>query len=170
MLKSLADQVYSVKMLEPREVQLQALLRRPMRHMTLTRGGKHDNHIRTLAWWQVRVLDVAACVAALTCEVPVRFNLTLEDPLADQLPTDAPWRGVGGDYVVSLGAESSAAPGHTDGVPLLRASVNSFSRLLWGVASATSLAVTDVFDAEPDLLAALDRAIHLPKPVTGLEF
>ncbi len=169
-LKSLADQVYSVKMLEPREVQLQALLRRPMRHMTLTRGSKHDNHIRTLAWWQVRTLDVGACVGALSCDVPVQFNLTLTDPLAAHLPADAPWRGVGGDYTISLGAESVARAGHVPDKPVLSASVNSFSRLLWGVAPATSLAITDDMEADAELLDALDRALHLPAPATGMEF
>lgn len=171
LLKSLADQVYSVKLMEPPEIQLQSLLERPMRHMQLTRGGKHHNEIRALAWWQSRVLDVSACVSALgACADTVAFNLTVSDPLEGLLPADSAWRGVGGDYTVELGDTCRAIPGHRDGLLQVSCTVNTLTRLLWGVRNASSLAVSDGLSAPAALLEQLDAAIRLPAPVTGWDF
>ena len=64
--------------------------------------------------------------------------------------------------VVGHGAEKAAEAART-----LRADVNAFSRLFFGVASASALAVTDAFEAPAALLAELDAALLLPEPRTG---
>jgi hypothetical protein len=46
----------------------------------------------------------------------------------------------------------------------MRASVNAFSRLWFGVAPASSLAVTDELEAPPALLDALDWLLCVPPP------
>ena len=75
-----------------------------------------------------------------------------------------------GRYVVTLGRSSGCEPGSADGLPTLRSSVGPFSRMLWGVRPASVLANSTELDGPADLLAALDRVIHLPPPVAGWDF
>jgi hypothetical protein len=171
LLKSLGDQVYSVKMLQPPEIQLQDLLARPFRNRSLTSGSKHAAAQASFAWWQLRILDLPVCVAAYQGHsAPLRFQLEVDDPLEALLDEGSDWRGVSGSYIVEIGPASHAAKGQEAGLPVLSCSVNAFTRLLWGVAKASSLAVTDSFSAPVDLLSALDRAIMLPVPHTGWDF
>jgi hypothetical protein len=80
------------------------------------------------------------------------------------------WRGVGGDYVVTLGPVSEVVVGREPSLPLLQASVNAFTRLWMGVRPATGLAVTDNLSGPGDLLCALDGALRLPVPRVDWEF
>jgi len=171
LLKSLADQVYSVRMIEPPEIQLQSLLSRPFRSQALTKDSKHQAEHRSFAWWQLRMLDVSACVTAYSADNQVvSFQLELSDPLSDLLPEKDSWRGVSGQYKVEIARLSSAVPGEDMALPRLSCSVNAFTRLMWGVAKASSLVITDDFAAPEGLISALDRALHLPTPHTGWEF
>ena len=171
LLKSLGDQVYSVRMMEPPEIQLQSLLSRPFRSQSLTKNSKHEAEHRSFAWWQLRMLDVSACVAAFSADNQVvNFQLELSDPLCELLPEEDSWRGVAGQYKVQISRVSSAVPGEDAALPHLSCSVNAFTRLMWGVAKASSLAITDDFSAPESLIGALDRALHLPTPHTGWEF
>jgi hypothetical protein len=52
-------------------------------------------------------------------------------------------------------------------LPLLSADVGTFTRLLWGVLPASSLALTEPLAAPDALLAQLDAAICLPRSVPG---
>ncbi|MEM7003493.1 MAG: GNAT family N-acetyltransferase [Pseudomonadota bacterium] len=166
LLRSLSDQVYSVTLMEPPELQLQALLRRPMRHMVLTRGSKHASTFNTMAWYQLRVLDVAQVVKALPpIRTPLRFALQITDPLSEHGEQHC-----AGDYVVSLDKTSTAIREADTDLPELSCSINAFTRWVFGVAPATSLALTDSFAAEPELLQALDAALQLPRPILGWDF
>ena len=182
LLKSLGDQVSLVEMPEPPDIQLQTLLKEPFRHRRNTRKSDYAAYHHTAAWWQLRMLDVDACVAARHWPgEKVQFNLKLTDPVAEFLP-DGSWRGCAGDYWISVGPTSYANPGHRDDLPTLRASVNAFSRLWFGVVPSTGLAVTDGltveaaaddsdFIASPaPLLDRLDEALCLPPPRTGWDF
>ena len=171
LLKSLEDQVYGVQLMEPPEIQLQALLERAFRNRSLAAKGKFGAEHEAFAWWQLRVLDLPACVAAFKGRGPaLRFALQVQDPLLPMLDDQARWQGAGGDYVVEFGAQSSARAGKQSSLPQLRCSVNAFSRMLWGVARASSLAITDEFDAPPELLSALDDMLQLTPPRPGWEF
>ena len=182
LLKSLGDQVSLIDMPEPPDIQLQSLLNQPFRNRRNTRNSDFAASHNAEAWWQLRMLDVPACVEARDWPgAPVRFNLTLTDPVAGHLP-DAPWRGCGGDYWISVGPSSCAEPGHRDDLPTLHASVGSFSRLWFGIATASSLAITDgmrmeepvnpgLLDEVPsNLLARLDHALCMPSPRLGWDF
>jgi hypothetical protein len=130
-----------------------------------------DSQIHALANWQMRICDLPGCLAQ-TC-LPgdgIDFNLVLSDPIARFLPDDAPWRGVAGDYVVTLGPSSRADPGTDSSLPTLAASVGAFTRLWFGVRPATGLAVTDELSGPPELLDALDRALRLPDPQLDWDF
>ena len=179
LLKSLADQIYSIKLREPPEIQLQSMLKRPFREQAIAEEGKYYAEQNTYAWYQLRILDLPACVSAVSFTgSPVRFNLSLTDPVtevlqaAKQITTKIrePWAGVAGDYVVEFGPQSGAhsvPTGKLDkSLPTLSCSVNTFSRLLWGVAPATSLAISDGLRAPQTLLSALDPVFKTnPNPV-----
>ncbi|MEM9624041.1 MAG: GNAT family N-acetyltransferase [Pseudomonadota bacterium] len=171
LLKSLADQVYSVQIMEPPEVQLQALLDRPFRNAQLSEKGEHAAEHKSFAWWQLRILDVATCVSALR-GLPQSLTLQLEvtDPVSKWLPEDARWRGIEGQYVVQLGDTCTAEVGFDAQLPRLQCSVNTLTRLLWCVRPASSLAVTDDLRGAPELLQQLDAILRLSPPVAGWEF
>jgi hypothetical protein len=97
LLKNLGDQVYLVKMNEPPGIQMQDLLAKPFRHRRISDQSKYANRMSASAYWQLRMCDVAGCLARthLRSET-VRFNLKLSDPIARYLDADAPWRGIAG--------------------------------------------------------------------------
>ena len=94
----------------------------------------------------------------------VRLDLALSDPIECLLDKGAPWRGIGGDYVVTLGPSSNAEPGVDAALPTLTASVGAFTRMRLGVRPATGLAVTDELAGPWQLLTELDCMLRLPEP------
>jgi len=173
-LQSLGDQVYSVIVLEPPELQLQTLLKQPFRHKTVTRHSPHAAKQKATAWWQLRVLDVVQCVAARQWVGPqVQFNLALSDPLTQPLSEAAtPWQGCGGSYHICLGQTSYAKPiAEVDArLPTIKCDVGTFTRLLFGIAPATSLAAVENLQGPAPLLAELDDALRLPATLAGWDF
>lgn len=164
-IKSLGDQVLRVVMQEPAHVMMQDLVDQPFKKSRMTRDAKGELGVTCKAWWQARILDLEACLAATS--VPgdgLVFNLALSDPIAAYLPEGAQWRGIAGEYVVSVGPESSARRGHDPALPTLSASVNAFTRLWLGVRPASGLAVSDDLRGPDELLATLDRTWLLPEP------
>jgi len=109
LLHSLGEQVLSIKMNEPPGIQLQDFIRQPFKMRQLTQRSPHENTMRATAYWQVRVLDLDQCLAAvkLSCE-PVRFNVVLSDPITSLLPQTSSWKGIAGDYTITLGPDSTA--------------------------------------------------------------
>ena len=176
LLKSLADQIYSIRMLEPPHVQLQSMLKRPFRSQAIAAKGKFYADQNTYAWYQLRVLDLPSCLDALSYSGPdIAFQLRLEDPIDAVLAAEglaaerADWRSLSGDWVVTLGDQSTAVSGTDEALPTLSCTVNSFSRLLWGVASASSLAISDGVTAPASLLASLD-GMFTTNPNPGWDF
>ncbi len=171
LVRSLGDQVKAVSMDEPPGIQLQDLVRQPIKARTVSRGSKFQLGMHALAFFQYRILDLPGCLARthLQCE-PVQFNLRLEDPIDRLLDPDAPWRGIGSSYVVTLGPESAATQGEAPGLPILSASVGAFTRMWLGVRPATGLSVTDTLSGPPELLDRLDRTLRLPAPHPDWDF
>ncbi len=169
MLKSLGDQVRSMVVLEPPDLQVEEILRHPIRARISTKGSEFEATNRAMAWWQVRILDVAACVARRRwAGSPVHFNLTLTDPLGDVLGNSKD--GVAGSYVVKIGDPSSAEAGNHDSLPTLHATVNAFSRLWIGAQTASMLRAIAGIDGPDELISSLDAAMQLPTPHPGLYF
>jgi hypothetical protein len=171
LLKNMGDQVRQVRMREPGDIQLQDLLVQPFRYRQLTEKAKYENIARATAYWQLRICDLPGCLAQI--HLPgeeVRFNLKLSDPIEKYLDEDSPWRGVAGDYVVTLGASSSAERGTDPTLPTLTASVGAFSRMWLGVRPATGLSATDDLAGSFDLLDTLDRTFRLPTPRLDWDF
>lgn len=169
-LRGLGDQVRSVRMREPRDIQMQSLLKKPFQLFTLSGEGKFESRVRSFAYWQMRILDLPRCVAALEVPTSVEFNLTLTDPLTKLLPADAQWSGCGGDYHAIIGPVSSAEPGHEAGLPVLTATVNDFTRFWMGSVQADVLAGLHSFSGPPELIATLDEAVQLRPPAPDWDY
>jgi hypothetical protein len=164
-LRSLGDQVRLVRMREPQGIQVQDLIAQPFKHREVTAKSDFAQGTRAEAYWQMRICDLAGCLARTRLSGDtVRFNLDLSDPVEALLPEDAPWRGVAGHYVITLGPSSGAERGADPALPTLVATVNAFTRLWLGVRPATGLAVTDDLSGPTELLQTLDRALCLPQP------
>ncbi len=171
LINALGDQVWSFVMEEPPEIQIQDLLQQPYRNRDISEGSKHSGLHRTYAYWQARILNLEQCLAKTHLDAEdVTFNLCLTDPIAEYLDAAHSWRGVAGDYVVTLGEVSTLRPGQAAKLPTLHASVGAFTRLWLGVRNASSLALTDSLRGDADLLLALDRALRLPRPHFGWDF
>jgi len=170
LIKGLGDQLFAVHMKEPYGISLLDMLRAPSRRARISEGGKFETQSCIRPSQQMRILDLPTCLAAthLPSET-VRFNLELADPISDYLTEKSPWHGIAGQYVVTLGPESTGAPGHDAALPTLQAGVGAFTRMWLGVLPATGLAITDDLSGPDDLLAALDAAIRLPRPTVDCD-
>ena len=83
--------------------------------------------MRAVAYWQMRIRDLAGCLARTHLKGgEARFNLELSDPIERFLDDGAPWPGVSGNYVVTLGPSSHAAAGSGHGCT---ASMNQYGPL-----------------------------------------
>lgn len=169
--KSFGDQVWLVRLREPPGLQFQDLLEQPFRRRGVSERTSFETTVRAVAYWQMRVCDVAACLARTRLRgSDVRFNLQLSDPIERFLDQSAPWRGISGDYVVTLGQSSGAEVGTDQALPTLKASVGAFTRMWLGVAPASSLAATDDLSAPQELLEELDWVLRLPQPRWDWDF
>lgn len=171
LMHALGDQIRLFKLKEPYGVQFQDFIRQPFRFQLLTSEGKFDNNNQADARQQYRICDLEGSLAQthLPGET-VRFNLALTDPVSAFLDDDIAWRGLSGDYIVTLGPESAAIPGNDAALPTLKATVNAFTRLWLGVRQPSYLALSDALSGPPELFAALDRVLRLPVPDMDWDF
>lgn len=171
LIRSLGDQVRSVEMMEPPGVMFQDFLLQPFRERSVTKRSPFESRMTAEAYLQFRILDLPGCLARTHLSGgEARFNLRLNDPIAESLPEGAEWRGVVGEYVVSLGADSGAERGRDETLPTLEASVGAFTRLWLGVLSASGLSLSDDLSGPPELLETLDHALRLPPPRPDWDF
>ena len=170
LLVHLGDQVQLVTMREPAIVQLQDFIDKPFRSQRMTRKSDYENRVRAAAYWQMRILDLDTCIPATRLDGELRFNLELTDPIEQELEPDAPWRGISGSYVISLGPESTVTRGSAPDLPTMQAGVGPFTRMWLGVRPASGLAITDNLSGPPELLADLDRVLRLPVPKPDWDF
>lgn len=170
-VKSWGDQVHLVRMAEPPLVQIQDLIRQPIKHRAVTDKGKFRGECHAIAYFQARILDVPGCLGRTRIDGhTVRFNLRLTDPIERFLDSNEDWRGTAGEYVVTLGLVSSAKRGEDLALPTLAASVNAFTRLWLGIRPATGLAITDDLTGTESLLQDLDSLVRLPSPAFDWDF
>jgi hypothetical protein len=170
-LKSLEDQVRLIQMREQAGIQMQDFVKIPLRQRSVTRHTKWEANVSAVAYWQVRMNDLAECLAKTHLDAPtLRFNLEITDPIERYLDANSEWRGVGGEYIITLGAESEARRGSHPNLPTLKTTVNAFTRLWFGVRPASGLALSDELNAPPELLDALDRTLLLPQPLPDWDY
>lgn len=171
LIRSLEDQVDLVVAEEPPHIQIQDLLRHPIRNSRITSGGMERAGIRSVCYTQLRILDPA--LALEKTSIPwgeAAFNLTLTDPITGFLVGREGWTGCAGEYTVVLGSQCSAVKGHAGGLPLMTAGIGAFSRLWFGVRKPSVLAMTDELNAPEDLLQRLDDLLPLPEPRFNCDF
>lgn len=171
LIKNLGDQVRLIIMREPADIQLQDLMSKPFRGRQVTEKSTFENRINASAYWQMRILDLEGCMKKTHHSgEEVSFNLSIKDPIENVLDKDAPWRGIAGEYVVILGSHSRAQRGKDRKLPVLKASVNAFTRMWLGVRPASGLAVTDDLSGPEQLLRSLDRILSIPEPHPDWDF
>ena len=171
LIKSLGDQVNSVTTLEWGEFQFQDIIKQPFRNRRGSKGGKHEQLRQSIAYWQIRILDLEACLAKTHLRgESVSFNLELSDPVNEILAGGSGWSGIAGDYVITLGEESCAKKGTVKNLPTLKASINAFSRMWFGARPASNIAITDDLTADEALIRDLDNILRLPRPHFGWDF
>ncbi|MBA7570392.1 N-acetyltransferase Eis [subsurface metagenome] len=171
LVKGFADQIMVVKMVEPPGIQIQDLLDRPFRQRSISKAARHEYNICALAYWQMRILDLAACVRSVQISgESVEFNLDLHDPIEQYLDRNVLWKGIAGQYIVRLGQQSKCEQGSKRGLPTLNVDVGAFTRLWLGVRSASSLAATDNLSGPAELLLSLDEVFNLPTPKPDWDF
>ncbi|MCK4247528.1 MAG: GNAT family N-acetyltransferase [Methanomicrobia archaeon] len=171
LIKNLGDQIRLISICEPTGIQLQDLIDKPFKRRQITEKSKYENRMNAFAYWQMRILDLRGCMEKthLSGEA-ISFNLELIDPIEDMLDDNAPWRGISGDYVVTLGPQSRAEEGKDEELPTLRASVGAFTRMWLGVRPASGLAVTDDLSGPKELLESLDLILRIPTPHPDWDF
>ncbi|MFX1251734.1 MAG: GNAT family N-acetyltransferase [Promethearchaeota archaeon] len=172
LIKSLGDRVRLVIIKEPPGIQLQDLLQTPFKYRQITKGSKFESNMQGSAYWQVRMCDLQGCLAKthLKGEETVRFNLKLMDPIERYLDKDTEWRGLSGEYIITLGASSEAEKGKDQLLPTLKASLGAFTRMWLGVCPATGLTATDELSGPLNLLEKLDWRLRLPVPRLDWDF
>ena len=163
-LKSFEEQFLLIKFVEPSLINMQDFIEKPFLIKGMTRKAEHQNYINSSAYWQLRILNLQKCMKKthLNCE-DFSFNLQLSDPIGKFIPEDIKWRGIAGDYIVTLGQDSSAKKGKQEGLPTLKASVNAITRMWFGIMSASTLVYSDGIKAPDELLKKLDKAFLLPE-------
>ena len=170
-LKSLSDQVHGVRMSDPPRLQMQDFLDRPLATQRARKGGDFDSAVLSQVWLQNRIVDLPACIGAMKLlGDSVSFNLAMSDPIESYLEDGSGWNGVGGDWIVCLGEESSAKMGCDNSLPTATATVNDLSRLWFGSASAEAVALTGNFNASTELIGQIDTIVRLPVPIADWDF
>jgi len=171
LMKTLNDQVRLVEMREPAGIQLQDLLSQPMKQRQVTKKSKFENQNKAGAYWQVRICDLEGCLSKTHLHrETVRFNLELYDPIELILEPTEPWRGITGNYIITLGSNSRVETGKKPDLPTLKSTVGAFTRLWLGVRPATGLSVTDELAGPDFLLKALDDVLCLPDAKPDWDF
>jgi len=171
LVKSLGDQIRLVSMHEPAGVQMQDLLDKPFKNRMITRKSDFEHGMKAVAYWQMRICNLENCLINTHLNCPeFQFNLKITDPIEKFLPQTSKWRGIGGDYIVTLGDNSLSENSHNSSLPTLTSTVNAFTRLWLGVTPASGLIVTDSFEAPIELIEKLDDAFRLPHPTPDWDY
>jgi hypothetical protein len=100
----------------------------------------------------------------------VQFNLELSDPIGEPLQHRSGWRGVGGNYRLLVGEQSTIEAGKDERFPTLRAQIGAFTRMWMGAQRASALTLTDGMEGPVELIEALDRVFHIPEPHIDWDF
>lgn len=166
LIKSFGDQVHLISMLEPPNVNMQDLLIKPFAHQIMTSKSEFENQNRANAFWQIRILDLEKCLSKTHIPVPgIKFNLEVHDPISKYLEDNRwKWKGVNGQFIVSVGEESSVIKGYQQNLPVLKCSIGAFTRLWMGILPASTLYMTDDLSGDESLIRNLDFVFRLPIP------
>ncbi|NNF55585.1 MAG: sterol carrier protein domain-containing protein [Acidimicrobiales bacterium] len=170
------DQVDVVRLTEPVWLQLQDFIVDPGAQLRRTKGSQTGAlRIEADAWWQARIVDLAACVEAMgPVDEPFSVVVRIEDPVEPHLVNsgyDGDWNGLDGTWRLSFGATHTAER-ISDGEPIdLETTINALTRWWLGVLPASTLVAMGAFECTADTADRMDTLTsHLPKPQPGWDF
>lgn len=171
LLKSFEEQYHCIRMIEPPQIQIQDYIKRPHLYRSITLKSQFNNETRATSFWQIRILNLEKCLSKthLNCD-KFSFNLKLNDPIEKYISEDQSWKGISGEYIITLGNDCKAVKGKDKSLLCMEASVGAFTRMWYGIMPATSLVFSDGLIAENELLNKLDTIFRISKPHTDWEF
>jgi predicted acetyltransferase len=178
LIQEWGDQLDLVRFCEPVWLQAQDIMVDPGREHRRTTGGRFAVRIEADAWWQMRIVDLPACIRAMAAtNNPMSIVAEIDDPISDHLLDSGyggSWGGLTGRWRFEFGAHNSARrPTETEGDDAvdLHTSIAALSQWWLGARSATTLSAMDRFDADPYIIDRLDGlTAHLPTPQPGWDF
>jgi len=172
LIKSLGDQIKLISMIEPPDIFIQDILKKPFFHRYLSKNSKFMNQNKSFSFSQFRILDLFRCIEITTLEIKeFSFNLKLSDPIESYLDSSSEWQGISGEYIITLGQNSFCENGKNKKLDTLHTTVNGFTRMWAGVLPASSLIISEDFSANENLIQKLDYAFaSLPKPHPDWDF
>jgi len=162
-IKTLEEQVRTIRMKEPALIQLQDFIDKPFQLQTISRKSKFESRMRSIAYQQLRICNMENCINAVQFEgKPFSFNLTLSDPINDFLSEDNQFGECTGDFTVSIGNDSTVSRGLTKGLPLINGSINGFTRLWIGILPASTIGMVENLEIDESLVENLEKAFYRP--------
>ncbi len=176
LIQEWGDQVDLIRFIEPVWMQAQDFDTEPGHNYRRTKGSTF--HVRTEAdaWWQIRIVDLETCIAAMApVTEPFDVVVRLEDPVEGHLAQSGftgSWLPLSGLWKFSFGATHTAERlTHTATDVDLRTSINALSRWWLGVLPASALGIIGQMDADDHVLRRLDSlTARLPRPQPGWDF
>jgi predicted acetyltransferase len=170
------DQVDLIRFIEPAWMQAQDFDADPAHNYRRTKGSKVHVHTDADAWWQIRIVDMATCIAVMEpASEPFELLVEIDDPVEQHLAGSGyagSWKPLTGVWRFSFGATHTAERlGDAQTNVDLRTSINALSRWWLGVLPASSLGVIGQMHADSSTLTRLDQlTAHLPRPHPGWDF
>jgi len=162
-IKNLEEQVRTIRMKEPTSIQLQDFIDKPFQLQTITRKGKFESRMRSIAYQQLRICNLESCIKAVQFDGDsFSFNLTLSDPINEFLEDQNQFEGCSGDFSVTVGMKSKIEKGHKKSLPLIKGSINGFTRLWIGVLRASTIGLVEDLEIDEDLIEKLEKAFYKP--------
>lgn len=162
-IKSLEEQVRTIRMKEPPFIQLQDFIEKPFQLQTITGKSKFESRIKAIAYQQLRICNLKSCIEAVHTEKPeYSFNLTLWDPINNYLDKDNQIENCQGEFTVTIGSRSSIKQGHSTNLPLVKGSINGFTRLWIGVLPAETIGLVEDMEIDESLQAKLTGTFYNP--------
>lgn len=160
-IKSLEEQVRTIRMKEPVYIQLQDFIEKPFQLQTITKDSQFESSIKAAAYQQLRICNLESAIGAVTYKgKPFSFNITLSDPINNYLDNEDTILNCQGDFTISIGEKSNIVRGHNNDLPLVKGTINGFSRLWIGVLPARTIGLVEDIQIDPSLIQKLERAFY----------
>lgn len=162
-LKSLEEQVRTIKMKEPVFIQLQDFIEKPFQLQAITQKNKYESKIKSQAYQQLRICNLKKCIEAISFNGDeFSFNLKLSDPINDFLETSEKRNECQGDFTINIGKMSSIEKGLEKNLPMVKSSINAFSRLWIGILPAETIGLVEEIEIDEELKEKLTKAFYNP--------
>ena len=162
-LKSLEEQVRTVKMKEPAFIQLQDFIEKPFQLQTITQKSKYESKMSSEAYQQLRICNLEKCIEAVQFNgVELSFNLELSDPINDFLEDSEKRNECQGKFIVKIGKTSSVKRGVVNKLPSVKCTINAFTRLWIGILPSETINLVEEIEIDEELKGKLTKTFYNP--------